>query len=224
MVGAQAKPGTQEEENSLSVVDTRRLVIRDGMVLLRRFADTASLLPLIDTVAAASPFRHMHTPGGRSMSVAMTNCGRLGWLSDPRGYRYEAIDPITGAPWPAMPEAFMRLAAAAAAAAGFAEFSPDACLINRYAVGARLTAHQDRDERDFAQPIVSVSLGLPATFFVTLADRRSGPTRSVRLEDADVVVWGGPARLAFHGIREVSAGEHPLTGPYRYNLTLRRAG
>jgi alkylated DNA repair protein (DNA oxidative demethylase) len=198
--------------------------VRDGMVLLRGYADSIRLLPLIAAIADSAPFRRMATPGGRAMSVAMTNCGALGWISDARGYRYEATDPLTGAPWPPLPVPFAALATAAAAAAGFAGFAADACLINRYAVGTRLTAHQDRNETDFAHPIVSVSLGLPAAFFVTLDDRRGGRTRSVILEDGDVVVWGGPARLAFHGIREIKPGHHPLTGPYRYNLTMRRAG
>lgn len=194
------------------------------MVLLRRFADSGRVMPLIEIIARLSPFRHMQTPGGRAMSVAMTNCGALGWVSDTRGYRYTAVDPLTGAPWPPLPPAFAELAGVAAAAAGFAGFVPDACLINRYEAGTQLTAHQDRNERDLTQPIVSVSLGLPATFFIVLFDRRSGPTRSVVLGDGDVVVWGGPARLAFHGVRPLKAGNHPLTGPYRYNLTLRRAG
>jgi alkylated DNA repair protein (DNA oxidative demethylase) len=198
--------------------------IRDGMVLLRRFADTASLLPLILEVAAVAPFRHMRTPGGQAMSVAMTNCGALGWVSDRAGYRYTAVDPDSGVPWPPLPEAFRALAVDAAAAAGWPGFAPDACLVNRYAVGSRLTAHQDRNESDFAHPIVSVSLGLTATFFVSVGDGRSGPTRSVALVDGDVVVWGGPARLAHHGVRDLKAGDHPLTGPRRYNLTLRRAG
>lgn len=198
--------------------------IRDGMILLRRFAPSARLLPLLLEAAAAAPFRHMRTPGGQAMSVAMTNCGALGWVSDRAGYRYTAADPDSGAPWPPMPGVFRTLANEAAAAAGWPGFAPDACLINRYAVGARLTAHQDRDERDFDHPIVSVSLGLPATFFVSLGDRRSGPTRSVVLTDGDVVVWGGAARLAYHGVRELKAGNHPLTGPWRYNLTLRHAG
>ncbi len=199
-------------------------VVRDGMVLLRGYADSRQLLPLIEAIAAVAPFRHMTTPGGRAMSVAMTNCGALGWISDARGYRYAPADPLTGAPWPPLPPAFAALATSAAAVAGFAGFAADACLINRYAVGTRLTAHQDRNETDFAHPIVSVSLGLPATFFASLDDRRSGRMRSVTLEDGDVVVWGGPARLAFHGIREIKPGHHPLTGPCRYNLTLRRAG
>lgn len=201
-----------------------RHAVRDGMALLVEFAATASLLPVIQVVTNLAPFRHMLVPGGRRMSVAMSNCGSLGWISDTTGYRYSPVDPLTGLPWPAMPAPFLELARAAADAAGFSEFVPDACLINRYAAGSRLTAHQDVNERDFSHPIVSVSLGLPVRFFVGLGDQRSSPTRSLTLTDGDVVVWGGPARLAYHGVRDLKAGEHPLTGGYRYNLTFRRAG
>jgi alkylated DNA repair protein (DNA oxidative demethylase) len=201
-----------------------REVIRDGMVLLRRFAETAALAPRIEAIARISPFRHMVTPGGQRMSVAMTNCGALGWVSDRSGYRYQSIDPLTGAPWPAMPEEVAALASEAALAAGFPGFEADACLVNRYGAATRLTAHQDRNEKDFSYPIVSVSLGLPAVFFVALGPSRSGPTRSVPLEDGDVVVWGGPARLAFHGVRDLKPGIHPVFGPHRLNLTLRKAG
>jgi alkylated DNA repair protein (DNA oxidative demethylase) len=195
--------------------------IRDGVVLLRGFADGRVLLPLIDAVASVSPFRHMHVPGGASMSVAMTSCGERGWVTDARGYRYETVDPLTGRPWPAMPDAFRALAAEAAARAGFAGFDPDSCLINRYAPGARMGAHVDKDERDFTQPIVSVSLGLPATFlFGGLA--RSDKPRRYRLVHGDVVVWGGPSRLAYHGVAPLADGEHALLGRKRINLTFRR--
>jgi len=199
-------------------------VIRERMVLLRRFASEAELLPLIERVARDAPFRHMLTPGGHRMSVAMTNCGQAGWVSGHRGYRYAADDPETGQPWPAMPDAFLSLAQRAAEAGGFGAFAPDACLMNRYEVGSRLTAHQERNERDFARPIVSVSLGLPATFFVTAGEARSGAASTVPLMSGDVVVWGGPARLAFHGVRELKPGTHPACGPFRFNLTFRRAG
>ncbi len=201
----------------------RREAIRPGMVLLRKFCDPAALMPVIEHVAAAAPLRHMFTPGGQKMSVAMTNCGALGWVSDRRGYRYDAIDPLREKPWPAMPAEFARLAWQAAAEAGFPGFRPDACLVNRYAEGTRLTAHQDRNERDLSAPIVSVSLGLPATFFVHEGESRAGPTRAIKLESGDVLVWGGPARLAYHGVRDLKMGLDPLTGPYRFNLTLRRA-
>ena len=197
--------------------------VRDGMVHLRGFAEPSALLAEIETLAAVSPFRHLVTPGGHTMSVAMTNCGALGWVSDRSGYRYSAVDPQTGAPWPAMPDVFTALARDAATAAGFADFAPDACLVNRYAVGSRLTAHQDRDERGYDQPIVSVSVGLPATFFVHEGDSRMGRARSVRVASGDVVVWGGPARLAYHGVREIKPGVDALTGPVRFNLTFRQA-
>jgi alkylated DNA repair protein (DNA oxidative demethylase) len=164
----------------------------------------------------------MVTPGGFPMSVAMSNCGIAGWVSDRTGYRYERTDPETGRPWPDMPYAFGRLAADAAERAGFPGFAPDACLINRYVPGARLTLHQDKNERDFGQPIVSVSLGLPAIFLWGGQTRAERPRR-VPLVHGDVVVWGGPARKAFHGVLELAPGEHRLTGPVRYNLTFRKA-
>jgi len=194
----------------------------DGIALLRGFADTAVLMPLIQAVAARAPFRHLVTPGGQTMSVAMTNCGHVGWVSDRTGYRYDSRDPLTGREWPDFPRQFLELARAAASRGGFSEFSPDACLINRYAVGARLTAHRDADEQNFAQPIVSVSLGLPASFaFYGLT--RGGKGRSVALVDGDVLAWGGPSRLVYHAVRPIKPGVHPLTGEYRYNLTFRHA-
>lgn len=198
------------------------LRLGDGISLLRGFADTAVLLPLIERIATTAPFRHLVTPGGQTMSVAMTNCGPVGWVSDRSGYRYSSRDPLTDKDWPAMPEEFERLALSAAAAGGFPDFVPDACLINRYAGGARLTAHRDADEQNFAQPIVSVSLGLPASFaFYGLT--RGGKGQSVALQDGDVLVWGGPSRLVYHAVRPIKPGNHPLTGPLRYNLTFRHA-
>jgi alkylated DNA repair protein (DNA oxidative demethylase) len=196
-----------------------------GAVVLRRFAlaDMAALLAALESIAAAAPFRHMVTPGGLAMSVAMTNCGPLGWLSDRSGYRYSPVDPASGRPWPAMPEVLTRLAREAAAAAGFAGFAPDACLINRYAPGTRLSLHQDKGEGDFAQPIVSISLGLPATFLFG-GPRRADTAARHLLTHGDVVVWGGPARLHFHGVLPVKDGRHPLLGAQRINLTLRKAG
>ncbi len=194
----------------------------EGITWLRGFADSATLMPLIEEIASAAPFRHLVTPGGQTMSVAMTNCGPLGWVSDRAGYRYSSRDPQTGCDWPAMPAEFMRLALAAASTCGFPDFVPDACLINRYAAGARLTAHRDADEQNFAQPIVSISLGLPASFaFYGLT--RGGKGRSVALLDGDVLVWGGPARLVYHAVRPIKPGTHAVTGPFRYNLTLRHA-
>jgi alkylated DNA repair protein (DNA oxidative demethylase) len=198
--------------------------LEPGAVLLRGFAaaDQAALVAAVDAVAAAAPFRRMTTPGGYVMSVAMTNCGAAGWITDRRGYRYDARDPTTGALWPGMPPLFATLAARAAAAAGFAGYAPDSCLINRYEPGARLTLHQDRNERDFAQPIVSVSLGLPATFLWG-GLKRAGRPRRIPLASGDVVVWGGPARLVFHGVDPLPDGDDPLTGRARLNLTFRKA-
>jgi len=195
-----------------------------GAVLLRGFAATRAgeLIAGVTEVAAAAPFRHMVTPGGWSMSVAMTNCGTAGWITDRRGYRYDAIDPASGAPWPAMPDAFASLAARAAQRAGYQGFVPDACLINHYEPGSRLSLHQDRNEKDFGAPIVSVSLGLPAVFLFG-GLRRSDRPRRIALDHGDVVVWGGPSRLVFHGVMPLADGEHPILGRRRINLTLRRA-
>ena len=194
----------------------------DGITLLRGFADTGKLFPIIEEIATRAPFRHLVTPGGQTMSVAMTNCGPVGWVSDRSGYRYSSRDPQTDRDWPTMPAEFSRIALAAATAGGFPDFVPDACLINRYAPGARLTAHRDADEQNFAQPIVSVSIGLPANFaFYGLT--RGGKGRTVALVDGDVLVWGGPSRLVYHAVRPLKPGQHPLTGGYRYNLTFRYA-
>jgi DNA oxidative demethylase len=193
-----------------------------GITLLRGFADSALLMPLVDQVAAQSPFRHLVTPGGQTMSVAMTNCGPLGWVSDRSGYRYDAHDPLSGRAWPPMPPQFLDLALAAAMHGGFSDFAPDVCLVNRYTPGSRLTAHRDADEQNYAQPIVSVSLGLPASFaFYGLT--RGGKGRSVPLADGDVLVWGGPSRLVYHAVRPIKPGTHPVTGNLRYNLTFRHA-
>lgn len=198
--------------------------ITDGAVLLAGFALPVehALLADIAAVAEAAPFRHMVTPGGFTMSVAMTSCGEAGWVTDRKGYRYAAADPETGRPWPAMPAAFADLATRAAAEAGFPGFTPDSCLVNRYEPGARLSLHQDRNERDDAQPIVSVSLGLPATFLFGGLER-SDPTRRIPVVHGDVAVWGGPARMAYHGVLALPDGEHPLTGRHRFNLTFRLA-
>jgi len=195
-----------------------------GAVLLRGFAraDDATLLRTVTTIVERAPWRHMVTPGGFTMSVAMTNCGRAGWVSDRRGYRYDAVDPLTNETWPALPEAFESLAARAASAAGFDGFRPDACLVNRYEPGDRLSLHQDRNERDFGAPIVSVSLGLPAVFLFGTERRADRPQR-VPLRHGDVVVWGGPARLTYHGVSPLADGEHPRLGRCRINLTLRKA-
>jgi alkylated DNA repair protein (DNA oxidative demethylase) len=198
------------------------LRLGDGITLLRGFASTARLMPLVEDVAKRAPFRHLVTPGGQTMSVAMTNCGPVGWVSDRSGYRYSSRDPLTDQDWPAMPGEFTCVALGAAAECGFPDFVPDACLINRYSVGARLTAHRDADEQNFAQPIVSVSMGLPASFaFYGLT--RGGKAKPVALVDGDVLVWGGPSRLVYHAVRPIKPGSHPLTGVFRYNLTFRHA-
>ena len=218
---------------TLDLFDERMLTERrdeplsPGAVVLRGFA-LATDLALVEAVTAiaapeAAPFRHMVTPSGHSMSVAMTNCGALGWVSDLAGYRYAALDPLTGRAWPAIPQVFEYLAVTAARQAGFEGFEPDACLVNRYEPGARLTLHQDRNEIDFGAPIVSVSLGLPALFLFGGDTRSERPVR-VPLRHGDVVVWGGPARLRYHGVLPLADGEHPLVGRARINLTFRKAG
>jgi alkylated DNA repair protein (DNA oxidative demethylase) len=197
---------------------------RPGLTHLPGFAlpFEPALLAAIAEVAAAAPFRHMLTPGGQRMSVAMTNCGEAGWVSDRKGYRYDPLDPETGRPWPALPECLAQLAGRAAAQAGFAAFRPDVCLINRYQPGARMSLHQDRDERDFSSPIVSVSLGLDATFLFGGLQRSQRPHR-LPLAHGDVVVWGAATRLAFHGVAPLADGCHPTVGRMRLNLTLRHA-
>lgn len=202
----------------------RREEIAPGAVLLRGHAlpHQDALLAAVAAVSADAPFRHMVTPGGFTMSAAMTSCGAAGWVTDRKGYRYATADPESGRPWPAMPDAFRRLAAGAAAAAGYPGFVPDSCLINRYQPGAKLSLHQDRDEADYGHPIVSVSLGLPAVFQFG-GPKRADPVRRIGLRHGDVVVWGGPSRLFHHGVLTLKDGEHPRTGRARINLTLRRA-
>lgn len=198
--------------------------IADGAVILRGFAvaTAAQLIMQIETIATLAPFRQMVTPGGYQMSVAMTSCGTLGWVTDRKGYRYAPQDPQTTAPWPDMPGIFQVLTQEAATAAGFAGFCPDSCLINRYEAGSKLSLHQDRDELNMSAPIVSISLGVPAVFqFGGL--KRTDPIKRHRLDHGDVVVWGGPMRLAHHGIAPLKAATHPQTGAYRYNLTFRKA-
>jgi len=205
-------------------LDTSHERLAPGAWLLRGFAlgKVTAVLAAIESITAAAPFRHLMTPGGFRMSVAMTNCGSVGWVSDRRGYRYDAHDPLSGRPWPPMPPVFLELARDAAQAAGFAGFEPDACLVNHYNPGARLTLHQDKDEGDFSAPIVSVSLGLPATFLFG-GNARTDKHRRVPLQHGDVVVWGGPARLHHHGVLAVKDGYHEILGSQRLNLTFRRA-
>ncbi|WP_293936076.1 DNA oxidative demethylase AlkB [Iodobacter sp.] len=194
-----------------------------GVVLLRGFVrEQASLLLAVAQITQAAPFRQMSTLGGYVMSVEMSNCGALGWIADCHGYRYVAHDPLTGEPWPAMPEAFLALARRAALEAGFANFSPDVCLINRYVPDTKLSMHQDKDEADFSAPIVSVSLGLPAVF-VLGGLQRNDPSQRIGLSHGDVLVWGGPARLRYHGVLALKHGNHAQLGACRINLTFRQA-
>jgi alkylated DNA repair protein (DNA oxidative demethylase) len=209
--------------DSVAEAQPSRENIADGAVLLRGFVKPieSELIEAVRVIVAQSPFRRMTTPGGHQMSVAMTNCGERGWITDHTGYRYDPIDPRTGAPWPEMPPVLRDLALRAAEQGGFAGFSPDACLVNRYEPGTRLSLHQDKDELDYSAPIVSVSLGLPATFLFGGMARADKPRR-FRLVHGDVVVWGGPSRLAFHGVAPLADGEHALLGRKRINLTFRR--
>jgi len=206
-------------------VDQRVVSLGPGASLLRGFAlgRDQALFDGVQAVIAQAPLRRMITPGGLQMSVAMTNCGALGWVSERAGYCYAPLDPSSGRPWPQMPDGFAELAADAAAAAGFAGFAPDVCLVNRYEAGTRLSLHQDRDERDYAHPIVSVSLGVGAVFLFG-GLKRADKTLRMRLEHGDVVVWGGPARLRYHGVLPLQADVHHLTGALRFNLTFRKAG
>ncbi|WP_316238754.1 DNA oxidative demethylase AlkB [Bradyrhizobium sp. SZCCHNR1015] len=210
--------------DGLEAAGPAREPLAPGAMLLRGFArpQETELISAIEAITAQAPFRRMVTPGGHQMSVAMTNCGLVGWVTDRSGYRYDARDPDSGQPWPAMPPLFRQLAEQAATDAGFAAFAPDACLINRYEPGARMSLHQDRDEQDLGAPIVSVSFGLPATFLFG-GLKRTDKTQRHRLVHGDVVVWGGPARLAFHGVAPLADGEHAQLGRQRVNLTFRRA-
>jgi alkylated DNA repair protein (DNA oxidative demethylase) len=202
-----------------------RVALGPQSVVLRGYALPLvdALLAGVDAVTARAPFRHMETPGGYTMSVALTNCGSLGWTSDARGYRYTRQDPLSGQPWPAMPEAFVQLARAAAADAGFPAFAPDACLVNRYEPGSRLSLHQDRNERDYGAPIVSVSLGMPAVFLFG-GDARADKASRTPLFHGDVVVWGGADRLRYHGVMPMKDLPHPRLGSLRINFTIRKAG
>jgi DNA oxidative demethylase len=208
---------------SVPDVEPAQEAMAEGAVLLRGFAHPfeADLIAEVRATVERAPFRHMMTPGGHRMSVAMTNCGSFGWVTDRTGYRYDTHDPEAGRPWPEMPQAFRELAGQAASRAGFAGFAPDACLINRYEPGARMSLHQDKDELDLAAPIVSVSLGLPAIFLFGGLKRSDKPNR-FRLRHGDVAVWGGPARLAFHGVAPLADGEHAVLGRQRINLTFRK--
>lgn len=196
----------------------------DGAWLLRGFAlpEEHALWAGVLAVTEKASFRHMTTPGGHAMSVSTASCGRFGWVTDATGYRYQTKDPLSEQQWPTMPSVFLDLARRAATTAGYTSFDPDACLINRYEVGAKMGLHQDRNERDMHQPIVSVSLGLPGTFLFG-GQMRTDVVRKIRLCHGDVAVWGGASRLCFHGILPLAMGRHPLTGDCRVNLTFRKA-
>jgi alkylated DNA repair protein (DNA oxidative demethylase) len=199
-------------------------IVKDAYLLKAyALANDKVLITDLESIISQAPLRHMMTKMGFTMSAAMTNCGTLGWLSDRKGYRYAVKDPLTNQPWPFMPASFQQLAILAAAEAGFNDFKPDACLINQYRVGASMGLHQDRNELDIHQPVVSVSFGIPAIFQfggLTRADK----TIKIPLEHGDVVVWGGESRLYFHGIAPLKMQTHPVLGAYRYNLTFRKAG
>lgn len=222
MLGIQSKPATIELFSDAPALE--REWIGKAALILRGFAlaKEKALLAALEKVIAAAPLRHMVTPGGFTMSVAMTNCGAYGWVSDRSGYRYDNRDPLSGEPWPAMPETFLELARSAAAAAGFDDFDSDVCLVNRYQPGAKLSLHQDKDELDFKQPIVSVSLGVPAVFLFG-GLKRSDRTRRIPLHHGDVVVWGGPDRLRYHGVMPLKEDVHLHLGNRRINLTFRKA-
>jgi alkylated DNA repair protein (DNA oxidative demethylase) len=201
------------------------LAIGPGSSFLSGFLlnDAAELLNAVSDVITRAPFRHLATPGGKQMSVAMSNCGTLGWVSDRAGYRYQAQDPLTGKPWPPMPALLLERAQQAATIAGYLNFQPNVCLINRYTTGARMGLHQDRDEKNLSAPIVSFSLGIPAVF-IWGGLQRTGKSQRFVLKHGDAVVWGGPDRLRFHGVAPVKADEHALTGPVRINITFRQTG
>ena len=205
-----------DEENTILIADDayflKGFLLEKGEQLLSELSHIISLAPL----------RHMVTPGGYNMSVAMTNCGNWGWVTDETGYRYVSRDPVTNNLWPAIPKVFKELAVDAARIVGFNHFEPDACLINRYSIGSKLSLHQDKDEIDFSQPIVSFSFGLPAIFDFGGITREI-PKIAILLEHGDVLVWGGRSRLNYHGVRSIKAGEHPLLGPFRFNITFRRS-
>jgi DNA oxidative demethylase len=209
---------------TVSQTEASKEMLCPGAVMLRRFAQKyeTELFAGLREVTAKAPFRHMVTPGGFRMSVAMTNCGAFGWITDETSYRYDRVDPETNATWPEMPDCFLKFASSAATEVGFDEFLPDACLINRYEPGSKLSLHQDKNERDFEQPIVSVSLGVSATFLFG-GSRRNDETERIPVEHGDVIVWGGPARLRYHGVMALKEGFHPLAGGRRFNLTFRKA-
>jgi len=200
-------------------------VLAPGALLMRGFGrdDDVDILQAVESVIAQAPLRHLQTPGGYTMSIQTTRCGSMGWVSEPGGYRYAPSNPSTRAPWPAMPQCLLDFAVRAATEAGYPDFVPDSCMVNQYLPGNKLGLHQDRDERDLRAPVVSLSLGLPAIFLFG-GLQRTGKTQRYRLAHGDVVVWGGPSRLAFHGVLPVADGDHALVGRRRVNVTFRKVG
>ncbi|GGC10653.1 alpha-ketoglutarate-dependent dioxygenase AlkB [Marinobacterium zhoushanense] len=205
--------------------DQERIAIADSAWLFRGYAraQASEIVEAVRSVLRQAPLRQMQVPGGHWMSVRTSSCGDKGWVSDSRGYRYACEDPLTGRAWPAIPPLLLELAVSGAARAGFAAFEPDACLINCYQPGAKMGLHQDRDEKDLDAPIVSLSFGLPATFMFGGLTRR-GSVKRFPLLHGDMLVWGGPSRMVYHGVAPLQAGEHPMLGAWRVNLTFRRAG
>lgn len=196
--------------------------IYPDLFVLANFVDTNPLMVQVERITKVSPFRKMMTPNGHYTGVALTNCGDFGWTSDRNEYRYSSSDPLNNQPWLAIPESFKALAKNAAHVAGFKDFEPDACLINQYLIGTKLGSHQDKNEKDFSQPIVSVSIGLSAVFQI-FGNQRAGQAINYRLYDGDVVVWGNSARLCYHGVRTLSAAELDPTCQQRINITFRKS-
>jgi DNA oxidative demethylase len=220
---AMVQPPLFVDDLAEGTIDKRNnMALPEGVVSIRQAFDSAKILATVQRVIDAAPLRHMHIPGGKKMSVAMSNCGDVGWISNTTGYAYSETDPDTDRAWPPMPALLADTATRLAAVAGYDNFAPDACLINRYCVGAQMGLHQDRDEEDFSKPIVSLSLGLTATFMIGGLTRRDR-VQSVALVDGDAIIFGGAARLRFHGVRPLKSGHHALLGDSRINLTFRVA-
>ena len=203
-----------------SQTTTETQEILSDMYILRSFTSLASLIDEVKSVVQRAPLRYMQTPGGKKLNISMTNCGEYGWISESSGYRYTKHDPTSGQKWPNMPESFQLLAMQAARKCDFNGFKPNACLINHYKLGRNLTAHQDKNEPDLSQPIVSVSLGMSARFQI-YGDSRNNKPLEIELYDGDVMVWGRSARLIYHGVKTNHSIPHPILGTHRINLTFR---
>jgi len=190
-----------------------------GAVLMRSLAlpQDNEFFTAAEAIIAARPLHHTTTPSGLPMGVMVTDCG------DSRAFanRWDTANPERMRLWPPMPPLLRDFAIRCAVRSGFPQFRPDACHINRYQAGTKLGLHQDRHECDWTQPIVSLSFGLECIFLLGGLQRTDKPRR-ILLEHGDVIVWGGPSRMRFHGVQPLKPGHHPLTGPYRYNLTFRK--